>query len=80
MFEPAENRDAACAAERPDYAAIQGTKQPTNTGRAGCFPQSFQVEPAETDPPLKRTVALVFAGHRKPRPCDHPCSQLHMAP
>lgn len=41
---------------------------------------SHLVEPAETDPPLKSTVALVFSSDGMPRPCGRPCSQLHMAP
>jgi len=50
MFEPAENRDAACAAERPDSAAIYGTKKPMNTGLTGYFFTFLSVDPAGQKP------------------------------
>ena len=33
-----------------DFPAILGTKKPTNTGLAGCFSQSSQVDPAGQKP------------------------------
>jgi hypothetical protein len=70
-----------------DFAPIQDTKHPSSTRLTGSLSPSFkvvlgsltpvQVEPAETDPPLKSAVWPVFASDSKPHPCGRPCAQLH---
>ena len=53
MFETAENRDSACAAESPDSAAIYSTKKPLNNGVTGFFFTFLSVEPAVKCTPLR---------------------------